>query len=46
MDNRCLVPLSHSNHGWVCPVLIDSDMEDAGNKNCDYFEDVASHTHD
>jgi hypothetical protein len=46
-DLGCRVPLSHSNHGVVCPQLIgEEDMDMVGEKNCDYCEEVADHTHD
>jgi hypothetical protein len=44
-DLGCRVPLSHSNHGVVCPELIGQEyMDMVGEKNCNYCEDVADHT--
>jgi hypothetical protein len=44
-DLSCRVPLSHSNHGVVCPQLIGEEyMNIVGEKNCDYCESITDHT--
>ena len=43
-DNHCWVPLSHSNHGLVCPAQVNNiDMTKVGQANCDYCEDLLDH---
>jgi len=42
-DDRCWVPLSHTNHGLVCPTQTDIDMTEVGQANCDYCEDLLDH---
>src|SRR6267142_4629813 len=40
-DNHCWVPLSHSNHGLVCPAQVnDIDMTEVRQANCNYFDDL------
>jgi len=42
-DNHCWVPLSHTNHGLICPAQTDIDMTKVSQANCDYCEDLLDH---
>src|SRR6267142_2559974 len=43
-DDHCWVPLSHANHGLVCPAQVNNiDMTKVGQANCDYCEDLLDH---
>jgi len=42
-NDQCWVPLSHTNHGPVCPAQVKIDMIDVRQANCDYCEDLLDH---
>src|SRR5882672_7091020 len=42
-NDHCWVPLSHTNHGLVCPAQTNIDMTEVGQANCDYCEDLLDH---
>src|SRR6266850_7137040 len=42
-DDHCWVPLSHTNHGLVCPTQTDIDMTEVGQANCNYCKDLLDH---